>query len=216
MTPNERGRHCDSCNKTVIDFTLYSDKELIEFFKKVSGRVCGHMPTYQLNRVIAVQENNRNTFFKKLFWGTAIASWLGLADKADAQAIPNPAKTEQTIKANKVISEKDDTLKAYLTLTFIDSTAQQNIPYMGVTVNSDTFSEYAQADEKGKVKLNILQSMIGKKVSLMLETSMYLYKSIEITVPSTPLHKKVYVIEQRRQMLNGEIMMVPKDTAIKD
>lgn len=212
MTPNERGRHCDSCNKTVIDFTLYSEKQLIEFFSNATGRVCGHISAHQLNKVIAVRENNRNTFFKNLIWGTAIAGWLGLADKADAQATHTPVMTEQVIQANKTSNNKQDTLKAYLTLTFIDSATQQIIPELNVSIYSDGFSEYSQTDENGVAQINILRSMIGKKISLTLESNYYLYKAIEIKIPSTPLRKKLPVVIEHAQLLNGGIIYSPKDT----
>ena len=42
MTPVEQGRFCDSCQKTVVDFTAMSDMQLAAFFKKPStGSVCG-------------------------------------------------------------------------------------------------------------------------------------------------------------------------------
>jgi hypothetical protein len=42
MTPGDKGRFCDSCQKTVHDFTGMSDMQLIAFFKKPStGSVCG-------------------------------------------------------------------------------------------------------------------------------------------------------------------------------
>jgi hypothetical protein len=86
MTPTERGRHCASCNKTVIDFTLYSDRELMEFFKKNKGPVCGHIPVYNLNRNITVTELRKRTLFERLLMGTALASWLGISSTANAQA----------------------------------------------------------------------------------------------------------------------------------
>ena len=33
MTPTEQGRYCSSCNKTVVDFSNYTDKELANYFK---------------------------------------------------------------------------------------------------------------------------------------------------------------------------------------
>ncbi|RAJ85849.1 hypothetical protein CLV59_102555 [Chitinophaga dinghuensis] len=44
------GRYCGSCAKTVIDFTGYSDVQLIEFFSKEKGSVCGHFRSTQLGR----------------------------------------------------------------------------------------------------------------------------------------------------------------------
>src|SRR5215470_615046 len=51
MTNAEKGRFCASCQKTVIDFSNMSDREIALFFKKSSaGSVCGRFLEDQLNR----------------------------------------------------------------------------------------------------------------------------------------------------------------------
>lgn len=54
MTPNETGRYCAHCSKTVIDFTTWSDAALYNFFAKNTGSVCGTMYETQLNRNITI------------------------------------------------------------------------------------------------------------------------------------------------------------------
>jgi hypothetical protein len=54
MTQEEKGRFCNSCKKTVIDFTGMSDRELIAFFKKPSGSLCGRFNREQLGRDIVI------------------------------------------------------------------------------------------------------------------------------------------------------------------
>ncbi len=49
MTPNKNGKHCDSCNKTVIDFTKMSDNEIVSYFTANSSRkTCGYFYKGQL------------------------------------------------------------------------------------------------------------------------------------------------------------------------
>jgi hypothetical protein len=53
MTPLEKGRFCNSCQKPVIDFTGMNDAQLAAFFKKPStGSVCGRFMTAQLDNTI--------------------------------------------------------------------------------------------------------------------------------------------------------------------
>lgn len=54
MTPDERGRFCASCQKTVVDFTNMSNRQLAEYFKKPKGSVCGRFHNDQLDRPIEV------------------------------------------------------------------------------------------------------------------------------------------------------------------
>ncbi|KMQ64716.1 hypothetical protein ACM46_10775 [Chryseobacterium angstadtii] len=50
MTPDEKGRFCSVCSKTVHDFTSASDQEIIEVFSHSSEVICGNFNTSQLNR----------------------------------------------------------------------------------------------------------------------------------------------------------------------
>ncbi len=51
MTPAQGGRHCAMCSKTVVDFTLMSDSEIIDIFRKAKNDTpCGHFRASQLNR----------------------------------------------------------------------------------------------------------------------------------------------------------------------
>ncbi|WP_172623101.1 T9SS type A sorting domain-containing protein [Flavisolibacter ginsenosidimutans] len=54
MTPDDQGRFCASCQKSVIDFSTMSDRQLATFFKKPSGSVCGRFHPDQLEREIEI------------------------------------------------------------------------------------------------------------------------------------------------------------------
>lgn len=68
MTPNEHGRHCNSCAKTVVDFTGMSDEEVKYFFlNKKEERVCGRFRNGQLHRITIYLPEN--IFYIQLpFW----------------------------------------------------------------------------------------------------------------------------------------------------
>ena len=74
MIPNELGRHCTSCNKTVIDFSLFTNKQLIEFFEKHTGRICGHYTSMQVENEISYTEPSNNFLYKLLFGTLMVAS----------------------------------------------------------------------------------------------------------------------------------------------
>lgn len=54
MTQADKGRFCGSCQKTVIDFTGMSDRQLVAFFKKPPSSVCGRVYNDQLHRDIVI------------------------------------------------------------------------------------------------------------------------------------------------------------------
>ena len=54
MTPAAQGRFCGQCQKTVINFTLWSDAALYNFFSKNTGHICGRYLATQLSRPINI------------------------------------------------------------------------------------------------------------------------------------------------------------------
>ena len=51
MTPAKGGRHCASCNKVVVDFTVMSEKEIKDYFlKNTSLKTCGRVYKAQLRK----------------------------------------------------------------------------------------------------------------------------------------------------------------------
>ncbi len=52
MLPYEKGRHCLSCQKTVVDFSKMADSEIIHYFQEYKGATCGRFSETQLNRPV--------------------------------------------------------------------------------------------------------------------------------------------------------------------
>jgi len=50
MTPRDKGRFCASCSKQVVDFSLMSDQQVLNYFKNATGNVCGRFANDQLQR----------------------------------------------------------------------------------------------------------------------------------------------------------------------
>jgi len=136
MTPNERGRHCGSCNKTVVDFSLFTDKQLVEFFSKITGAVCGRLNNMQVERELVYVEP-RNSFLYKLLFGTTIA--LGLAGSANANYNPNilPLAEQQYPQPaeNKNLDSEiaGDTIKQ-VSGTVLDSKDNSPLPFAAVVL----------------------------------------------------------------------------------
>lgn len=52
MTPTEKGRYCNACAKTVIDFTVMSRNEISNFLEDNKGKkLCGHVRKSQLDSI---------------------------------------------------------------------------------------------------------------------------------------------------------------------
>jgi hypothetical protein len=64
MTPDKNGRHCHSCNKVVIDFTVMTTDEIQNYFRQFSGTgTCGRF-TYEQ---VAIERTKKEVFFKSIY-----------------------------------------------------------------------------------------------------------------------------------------------------
>ncbi|RZK59837.1 MAG: hypothetical protein EOO59_07385 [Hymenobacter sp.] len=50
MTPTPHGRHCAACQKTVVDFTLKTDAEILAYLAQAVSTPCGRFQASQLAR----------------------------------------------------------------------------------------------------------------------------------------------------------------------
>jgi len=70
MTPDEKGRFCSVCSKTVRDFRTVSDEEIIDVFSDSSENICGNFNETQLGRDL------RYSFVNSLFMKFAVGFML--------------------------------------------------------------------------------------------------------------------------------------------
>lgn len=92
MTPNERGRFCNACQKDVTDFTTLSDRE-ISAKLATTANICGRLRVSQLDRQLDVPKE------KSTAWVAAASGILTLigANNVHAQTAPQiPTPTVQT------------------------------------------------------------------------------------------------------------------------
>ncbi|KFF06956.1 energy transducer TonB [Flavobacterium reichenbachii] len=128
MTPNDTGRFCMSCSKTVVDFTAMMPEEIQHFFiQNQTERICGRFRKSQLDnitiqipsRVLYAQTQYHKMFLLALFiaMGTTLFSCAdkdGNKTKIDkVELVDNPEQNESVsvcyghqIESKKVNSKK--------------------------------------------------------------------------------------------------------------
>jgi hypothetical protein len=94
MTPKDKGRHCNTCNKTVIDFTKQTDEQIIKSLESI-GNLCGRFKKQQLNRDIVLARKVKNNY---LSWAASgLFAFLAFSNQ-DISAQGEPNKTELIVK----------------------------------------------------------------------------------------------------------------------
>jgi hypothetical protein len=102
MTPTQQGKFCSACNKQVVDFSLMSDNQILNFLSTQSGKLCGRFDAEQLQRPLIETKIKR----KKSWWMALAMPLLFLFERGEAQENKVVGDTVyNTIESNKNISE---------------------------------------------------------------------------------------------------------------
>lgn len=98
MKPKESGRFCDSCQKTVVDFTTMTDQQIGAYFSNQPKNVCGRFTASQLNRDVVLTQNSTNSVLKQ--------RWLGLMTAGLLSWSSTQGQSTQLPEQNVLIRER--------------------------------------------------------------------------------------------------------------
>ena len=126
MTPSEKGRFCASCNKTVVDFTTMSDRQLAAFFRQRQVHTCGRFHRDQLDRPIEIPK--KPLPWIRYFFGMALPAFL-ISLKTGAQ---HRYSTHDQIVSLHSITDKNDFLKTKTADTTTIKGKVQNLVGIGI------------------------------------------------------------------------------------
>ena len=113
MTPEEQGRFCGHCQKTVIDFSQMTDAELLNWFDKNSGKaVCGRFQPKQLERTLHYTKPYKSISYRKaIAFVSSIAAATHLAAQQNNFPLMLTASSSQRydsfVEKNVEKSQKD-------------------------------------------------------------------------------------------------------------
>lgn len=149
MAVVNNGRYCDHCCKTVIDFTVMSDAEVIRYFS-ATEHVCGRFGQQQLvdiNKGLAANKRGRFSWVSLLV--ASIVSFTSF-ERAEAKAI-HGIEQGPSLRENKR-ALPDTTVRVFVQgFVFEKSTGQ---PLVGTSVHAKT-GEQAAVDLSGRFKLTV-------------------------------------------------------------
>lgn len=90
MSPTATGRHCAACAKTVVDFTLKTDAEILAYLAgAATGRTCGRFAAGQLERPLQRAAPAAPSRHWRAWLAATVALWAvreGIGTEAKAQA----------------------------------------------------------------------------------------------------------------------------------
>ena len=161
MTPVERGRFCTHCQKTVIDFTKWTDTDLFNFFIKDKGKTCGRFTNLQLDRNLTVPTPQPGFIYR-------IAITLGLTSLLTH--IPTSAFAQHTVHQHSLHSKKQSKPLPKMISGIKGLTTDQygkTIPMVQIDVYDDKANLVAsvRSDESGCYQIDDLATCTYKLVA---------------------------------------------------
>ena len=101
MSPTDQGRFCMSCQKQVVDFSMMTDKEILEHISAASKSICGRAGNDQLNRLLVVPPEPRKIWWR--YWMGLAASFILFAPKTSAQLKhPQTSNSAYTVQRKEI------------------------------------------------------------------------------------------------------------------
>jgi hypothetical protein len=113
MKPEAKGRFCESCSKTVVDFSSMSDFSIVNYLESHKNQsICGRFEEKQLERTYLLPKQHYSTFTFDL---KAVA--LGLA-LSTFSAIPSDAQNVTKIEQIDSVSEAKIMMKGDIAMVY--------------------------------------------------------------------------------------------------
>ncbi len=96
MTPENKGRFCNSCAKTVVDFSVMTANDVLNYLSKNKGNLCGRFADDQLQRPLIETRLQPKKGWK--YWLASVASLFVQMNSGVAQI----AECKATLKRNEM------------------------------------------------------------------------------------------------------------------
>ncbi|PSL35921.1 carboxypeptidase-like regulatory domain-containing protein [Chitinophaga ginsengisoli] len=176
MSPVDKGRFCQSCQKTVTDFSGMSDQQIISLLKNRQGEVCGRFHTEQLNRELRLPAYTKKHPFAPV---AAMVAALTIAIPS-VQAKNNVEKIQLASDGLNAIPQQTDTLP-HIRGIVIDSTDKAALPAATILLEGRKIHTYT--DIYGRFDLQLPQNYKEKTVKLKVLYIGYFTK--EFVIPLT-------------------------------
>lgn len=201
MTPNEQGRFCMSCQKTVVDFSGMSDQEVLNHISRASAHICGRFTGDQLNKTYQQPTPPKRITFKYA-WNMMVATFLlacnpeTVQGKIDVDNLPIEMKDKEVeemsrlIKGEATLTGQRQANIAAISGTIIDDSTGRPISFASIRIKGE--EKGVSADKDGVFTLP------GKKQKSMqtLVISAIGYKTLEYGIVSSAASDLRIVLKQ--------------------
>ena len=194
MTPTQGGNFCGSCQKTVIDFTRFTNSEILLYFNENQGKaVCGRLREDQ-QRFHYPTKVSRPVRWWPLILGSFFGSiYSGYSSEKPGFSIAKPYETEPQTTEEKKLLPKNTGIEIKGRL--LESVENEPIPFASIFLLGHSLR--TSSDFEGKFTLNVPDSL--SKDSIHLKISMVGYSSIFLHLSSSEASSFLRLVLSRNE-----------------
>lgn len=213
MTPADQGRYCSACQKTVIDFTAMTDREVVDWVSRHPAGFCGRFVNGQLNRDLHNPPQQRTAWHSR--WNYLLAAVLFSSEVSAQQkpATPGVTQVEDAGRPREMASTRQPSVSPPVreipdVIRGQVISKEDHNPVWGATVSIVGTHSAVATDSKGKFVINshMLQG------SHVLEVSSVGFETIRVDLNTIPLSgdSMGLLILPVSQTLVGDVVIVTK------
>ena len=167
MTPEEQGRHCKKCAKTVYDVKDWSDQKVLKTYEQNNNSLCIRVPAER----VSIQPLHPNRTWRYYLIALLASFWL-IVKKSVGRALPEE-------EPDDVSTSKDTFYQMNITGTVKDSL--EGIPVQGVAIvlkQGTVQLGYSITNDSGRFELKVRDHKFIEGDTLSLKISHISYGEI--------------------------------------
>jgi hypothetical protein len=219
MSPEQQGKFCGVCSKTVVDFSLMSDGQILETIQKNTGSMCGRFSNDQLERPLIKPLQPK--WYMAGMWKYVLSSFMlfkvanvKAQQKPEIVNCPKPADSKTHIKMGQLIAPVVNTLKAMVQDEYGIPVVGASIIVTGTNKGTQT-DKYGQFEIKVQKKQTIEISHVGyiTMTATINEKGSNVFTLKSFNLPTRTMGIVVYVSPEKIEAHKQEVIYTIKDSA---
>lgn len=194
MSPTVKGKFCAACEKEVIDFTHFGEREVLSVLKNAKGNVCGRIQPQRLNYPIEI-EKSKSTFrnVKQLAASFLLLNFvLDSSNELKAQGVLDTMVVDHTIRKAPSVEIKDSITEKILRGTIRDEVTGEIIYGANILLKGSSLGAIVDYNS-GEFVLK-LPSILRDTIELEISFISYETKCLKLSTENLP--EKLEVVLQ--------------------
>ncbi len=210
MSPRDKGRFCESCSKTVVDFTSVSDVQLIKILQTKTAKVCGRFSPEQVDRFFVSQPS---TFCYATYATTfSLLSIVFLPQNSVAQQMEPKTEVREMIYGKYVLDEAQNPIDSQIVTALIikgeviEHNGEQ-LPFCNVVLYKDSVRVLETAtDFDGEFSFEVPQLL--RNDTLILKASFTGYPEFSMTIVPARIKEVIQITMPYDDNLMGDVFII--------